>query len=121
MLNRAAHPETFIRIRRSQIERLRRRPFASDHRLHADPARLSLRALRDRRHGHEPVCGLDRGALRADLDALCRAGAPGHGAALRLAQLDPAWAIGLSVAYVMVVQGASAWPRILPRCPRNPL
>src|SRR6056297_3056236 len=42
---------------------------------------LSVRALRDRGHGHQPVGGLDRGAVRADGDAVCGARASGGGAA----------------------------------------
>jgi hypothetical protein len=40
-------------------------------------------------------------------------------ALLALAQLDPGWAVGVSVAFVMLVQGERAWPRTWPRCPRN--
>ncbi len=48
--------------------------------LFADPACLSLRALRGRGDRDQSVCGLDRGALRPDLDALCRAWPAGAGA-----------------------------------------
>jgi predicted MFS family arabinose efflux permease len=39
-------------------------------------------------------------------------------ALLALTQLDPAWAVGLG-RLRHVVQGASAWPRTCPRCPRS--
>src|SRR6056297_1101228 len=42
---------------------------------------VSVRAVRNRGHGHQPVGGLDRGAVRADRDAVCGARASGGGAA----------------------------------------
>ena len=62
-------------------------------RLHADPARLAVPALRTRRDRHEPRRGLARRALRAGGDALRRARLQ-IGALVALAQLDPGWGVG---------------------------
>src|SRR6056297_1659046 len=55
-------------------------PALSHAGVHPGATGLSVRALRDRGDGHQPLRRLDRGAVRADLDALCRAWPSGAGA-----------------------------------------
>ena len=60
-------------------------------------------------------------AARFGLAATLYAGLGLQVAALvALAQLDPAWGVPASVAFVMAVQGVSGVARTWPRCPRNP-
>lgn len=81
--------------------------FAFSHAgVFACAAGLSVCALRNRGHGNEPVRRLACGAVR--LTSTLYAGLGLQVAALlALAQLDPSWAMGVSVVFVMLVQGAS--------------
>src|SRR6056297_2686713 len=54
-------------------------PALPHARVHPGAAGLSVRALRDRGYGDQPVRGLDRGAVRSDGDALRRARPSGAG------------------------------------------